>query len=185
MQDFAPTGRREFAAPVFSRACRMIDTDAAIEALATIFEGAPEGAGFVTALGPNGAVRSTMSRDADRIGDFLRRHDRPGGGLYFCVGTLRDSATGRSKPNVGWITGLHADTDYKDHELTPAEILRRINQALLPASLIIETGGGLHTYWLLREAEPATAETVARVEVAYDGWAITSVATLHAPSVRV
>jgi Protein of unknown function (DUF3631)/RepB DNA-primase from phage plasmid len=144
----------------------MIDTDAAIDTLTAIFEGAPEGAVFLTALGPNGAVHSLASRETNRIESFLQRHDRAGVGLYFCVGTLRDGANGRSKNNVGWIAGLHADIDYKDHELGPGEIRQRLDQASLPASLVIETGGGLHCYWLFHEAEAATPEAVARVEAA-------------------
>jgi uncharacterized protein DUF3631/DNA primase RepB-like protein len=144
----------------------MIDTDAAIDTLTAIFEGAPEGAVFLTALGPNGAVHSLASRETDRIESFLQRHDRAGVGLYFCVGTLRDGASGRSKNNVGWIAGLHADIDYKDHDLGPEEIRHRLDQALLPASLVIETGGGVHSYWLFHEAEAATPEMVARVEAA-------------------
>jgi hypothetical protein len=142
----------------------MIDTDAAIDTLTAIFEGAPEGAVFLTALGPNGAVHSLASRETDRIESFLQRHDRAGVGLYFCVGTLRDGASGRSKNNVGWIAGLHADIDYKDHDLGPEEIRHRLDQVLLPASLVIETGGGVHSYWLFHEAEAATPEMVARVE---------------------
>ena len=144
----------------------MIDVDAAIDTLATIFEAAPEGAVFLTALGPNGAVHSLASRETDRIETFLQRHDRVGVGLYFCVGTLRDGGSGRSKNNVGWIAGLHADIDYKDHDLDPDEIQRRLEQTLLPASLVIGTGGGLHCYWLFHEAEAATPEAVARVETA-------------------
>jgi hypothetical protein len=144
----------------------MIDAEAAIDALGTIFEAAPEGIVFLARLGPNGAVRSLMSRESDRIEQFIQRQDQPGTGLYFCVGTLRAGSSGRSKDTVGWITGLHADLDYKDHDLAPAEILRRVEQTLLPASLIVETGGGVHVYWLLHEAEAATPETVTRVEAA-------------------
>jgi DNA primase RepB-like protein len=144
----------------------MIDVDVAIDVLSVIFEGAPEGTVFLTALGPNGAVHSLASRETDRIESFLQRHDRAGVGLYFCVSTLRDGANGRSKNNVGWIAGLHADVDYKDHDLAPEEIQRCLDQILLPASLVIETGGGLHAYWLFHEAETATPETIARVETA-------------------
>src|SRR5262249_59796303 len=84
----------------------------------------------------------------------------------FCVGTLRDGGRGRSKGNVGWIAGLHADIDYKDHDLAPEEIQRRLDQAALPASLVIATGGGLHCYWLLHEAEAATPEAIARIDAA-------------------
>jgi hypothetical protein len=144
----------------------MIDADAAIDALGTIFEAVPEGAVFLAALWPNGAVRSLLSRDSDRIEKFLQRHDQSRAGLYFCVGTLRAGADGRSKDNVAWIAGLHADLDYKDHSLAPAKILQRIDQALLPASLIVETGGGLHCYWLFHEAEAATPGAVTRIEAA-------------------
>jgi Protein of unknown function (DUF3631)/RepB DNA-primase from phage plasmid len=41
-----------------------------------------------------------------------------------------------------------------------------LDQTLLPASLVIGTGGGLHCYWLFHEAEAATPEAVARVETA-------------------
>src|SRR5439155_3340542 len=55
---------------------------------------------------------------------------------------------------------------YKDHDLVPEEITGRLDPTLLPASLVIETGGGLHCYWLFHEAEAATPEAVARVEAA-------------------
>jgi hypothetical protein len=144
----------------------MIDVDAAIDTLATLFEAAPEGDVFLTALGPNGAVHSLAARDCDRVESFLQRHDQAGAGLYFCVGTLRDGGRGRSKQNIGWIAGLHADVDYKDLDLASDEIKQRLDQTLLQASLVIETGGGLHAYWLFHEAEAATPETIARVEAA-------------------
>jgi hypothetical protein len=66
----------------------MIDVDAAIDTLATIFEAAPKGAVFLTALGPNGAVHSLASRETDRIETFLQRHDR--------AGSRRDAHSGRT-----------------------------------------------------------------------------------------
>src|SRR5262249_30541665 len=144
----------------------MLDVDTAIDTLATLFEGAPEGAIFLTALGPGGAVHSLAARETDRVEAFLQRHDQAGAGLYFCVGTLLDGGRGRSKSNVGWIIGLHADVDFKDHDCAPEEIRQRIERALLPASLVIETGGGVHSYWLLHEAATATPEMVARVAAA-------------------
>jgi hypothetical protein len=144
----------------------MIDVDTAIDTLATLFEGAPEGTIFLTALGPNGAVHSLATREVDRVEAFLRRHHQAGVGLYFCVGTLRDGDRGRSKDNVGWIAGLHADLDFKDHDCASEEIRRRLGQTLLPASIIIETGGGLHVYYLSREAEVTTPKTIARIEAA-------------------
>src|SRR5262249_26785239 len=158
--------RRSCGRRLFCGEAHMIDVDAAIDTLATIFEAAPEGAVFLTALGPNGAVHSLASRETDRIETFLQRHDRVGVGLYFCVGTLRDGGSGRSKNNVGWIAGLHADIDYKDHDLAPEEIQRRLDQTPLPASLVVATGGGLHCYWLFHEAEAAAPEAVARIEAA-------------------
>src|SRR5262245_16831827 len=144
----------------------MLDTDTALDALATLFEGAPEGTIFLTALGPNGAVHSLAARETARVESFLQRYDQAETARYFCVSTLRDGARGRSKQNVGWIIGLHADVDFKDHDCAPEEIRQRIGRALLPASLVVETGGGMHCYWIFHEAEVATPETVARVETA-------------------
>src|SRR5215471_1450521 len=109
----------------------MLVVDTAIAPLATIFENSWVGAAVLTALGETGAVHSLASRETDRIETFLQRHDRTGVGLYFCVSTLRDGANGRSKNNVGWIAGLHADVDYKDHDLAPEEIQRRLSATLL------------------------------------------------------
>jgi len=144
----------------------MLDVDTAIDALATLFEGAPGGTIFLTALGPNGAVHSLAARETDRVEAFLQRHDQAGVGLYFCVGTLLDGGRGRGKQNLGWIIGLHADIDFKDHDCAPEEIRQRIGQTLLPASLVVETGGGVHCYWLFHEAEAATPEAIARIEAA-------------------
>jgi Protein of unknown function (DUF3631)/RepB DNA-primase N-terminal domain len=154
------------AGALFFKVSAMLDVDTAIDALATLFEATPEGTIFLTALGPGGAVHSLAARETNRVEAFLQRHDQTGVGLYFCVGTLLDGARGRSKQNVGWIAGLHADVDFKDHDCAPEELQRRLDQALLPASLVIGTGGGLHCYWLFHEAETATPEAVARVEAA-------------------
>jgi hypothetical protein len=154
------------AGALFFKVSAMLDVDTAIDALATLFEGAPEGTIFLTALGPNGAVHSLAARETNRVEAFLQRHEQTGVGLYFCVGTLLDGGRGRNKQNVGWIIGLHADIDFKDHDCAPEEIRHRIERTLLPASLVIETGGGVHSYWLFHEAEAATPEMVARVEAA-------------------
>ena len=139
------------------------DTDQAIEFLGTLFEGCPEGTVWLTSLvlpGRDGEVRSFASRDGDAIADFAARHNHPDRAMYFCPSALQPHAGGRSKETVGWITGLHADIDFKNHDAAPEEILRRLDQAALPASLIVASGGGLHCYWLLREAVAATGETV-------------------------
>jgi hypothetical protein len=107
-----------------------------------------------------------MDREVGQIEDFLRHYDRPDIGLYFCTGTLRIGSNGRRKDTIQTATGLFADIDYKDHELSPAEIVRHLNHALLLPSLVIESGGGLHAYWLFREGETATKEAVTRIEIA-------------------
>ena len=76
----------------------MLDVDTAIGALATLFEGAPEGAIFLTALGPDGAVHSLAARETDRVEAFLQRHDQAGAGLFFCVGTLLMAAAAAARP---------------------------------------------------------------------------------------
>jgi hypothetical protein len=74
----------------------MTDADTGIAALGTIFQGAPEGTVFLTSLGPNGAVRSLMTREAARIEEFLQRQDQPG-----AIFLRRHAARRRQRPKQG------------------------------------------------------------------------------------
>jgi hypothetical protein len=141
------------------------DIDQALEFLAAVFGTTEDGNVWFSSLSPTGDVCSLASRDADDIEGFLVRHNDPDRGSYFCPSALREGAKGRSKDAVQFITGIHADIDFKDHDKPPAEIRRAVDQTALPASIIVESGGGLHCYWLFREGLDATEDNMARAEL--------------------
>jgi hypothetical protein len=100
------------------------DIDQALEFLAAVFGTTEDGNVWFSSLSPTGDVCSLASRDADDIEGFLVRHNDPDRGSYFCPSALREGAKGRSKDAVQFITGIHADIDFKDHDKPPAEIRR-------------------------------------------------------------
>lgn len=141
--------------------------------LAAMF-GEAEGNVFVCAL-PNergGHPEYPLAtRDKTSIEGLLRKRDRAGSAVYFCVGALRrgaaPAAPGRSircKENVASIVTLQADIDLKSVTLTREEIEARLRGLEMPPSVLVWSGRGWHAYWLLNEAVEATPETIAAVE---------------------
>ena len=82
-----------------------------------------------------------LTRNKDTIKAFIKRHDKPGRGLFFCVSTIEGSK--RNKANARECCFLHADIDFKD---TTEEILERVCK-WLPPTIIVRSGNGAHMYW--------------------------------------
>jgi hypothetical protein len=96
----------------------------------------------------SGAERHVVGRDLGRIERFLTREDQPGRGCYFCVSTVEGLA--RNKASARECVFLHVDIDLKDHPAQTANsVVKLLKAAKHPASLIINSGNGIHGYWLL------------------------------------
>ena len=94
---------------------------------------------------------------------FLERH-RGDYNIYFGVATRNSSGT---KEAIREIVTLHADVDFKT---TPRDkALSLIASIPLWPTFIVETGGGFHVYWLLKEMEGKDA--IPRVEAINRGLA--------------
>lgn len=107
--------------------------------------------------------RHVSTRDASVVNGFVRKWDRSGRATYFCVGTVVGPR--RAKDAIGETLGLHMDIDFKsvaEDEATIREVLRN---ARLPPSALVRTGGGLHVYWLFKEAI-STQDNRERIEAA-------------------
>ena len=157
----------------------MTDTAASVEFLTKVFGPTTTCAVFVCSL-PNDrndpnepGEKRLMSRDPEALSRFVGKWDRPGRGLFFCVGTIRDDAqpatpggSPRSKANVAEIGLLNADIDLKDVSIGADEILSRLATLPLPPSFTVRSGNGVHAYWLLNEGIEADADTIERVEAA-------------------
>jgi RecA-family ATPase len=105
--------------------------------------------------GTEGKVHEVFYAD-DNVGraraeKFAQLENKPGRGVYDCIGTLRDGAKSRSKDTVAELACLIADLDLKNIVESRDIILRRLQQLLLTPSEIRDSGFGLHAIWHLKE----------------------------------
>jgi len=108
--------------------------------------------------------RHVTTRLPSHITSFAAKWDRPKRGLFFCVGTVQPG-TKRSKEYIVETIGLHADIDFKNVEGDPKrdEVVRKLEYLRLRPSVVVFSGGGLHAYWLFKEALP-TQGNIERIE---------------------
>ncbi|WP_440642076.1 AAA family ATPase [Bradyrhizobium sp. PUT101] len=109
--------------------------------------------------------RSARTNVGSRIRSFIDKWDRPGRALYFCTGIVERDAK-REKANIVQTVGLHADIDFKDIDDTRADVERKLSTRLrYPPSILVFSGGGVHAYWLFKEALDTQAN-IERIESA-------------------
>ena len=89
--------------------------------------------------------------DIQRIDRFIARTASEQMAAYFGV-ALRTPQAARDKKGSGaycqMLTALFVDADFK--HLGEVETRRRLADFPIPPSIIVNSGGGLHPYWLLR-----------------------------------
>jgi hypothetical protein len=76
------------------------------------------------------------------LGDHLREN------LFFGAGTRHDATSGTLE-NCVELPALFGDFDFKDHP--EQDVRKALAEFPLPPSIIVNSGGGLHAYWLLNE----------------------------------
>ena len=86
-----------------------------------------------------------------RIDRFIKETTARRMAAYFGV-ALRTPASAKDRkgdaPHCQTLTALFVDADFK--HLGEVETRRRLADFPIPASIIVNSGGGLHPYWLLR-----------------------------------
>ena len=97
---------------------------------------------------------------------FAKQEDRPGYGVYYCVGTLKERR--RIKENVIALASIHSDLDLRSIEESGEEVLRVLNELMLPPTEIRDSGRGLHAVWKLKEPV-VDEEGLAQVEAIQRG----------------
>jgi len=103
----------------------------------------------------------------DGLADFVQaqRHEN----IYVGIATRRDQRSGTLE-NCLQLGALYADMDFK--MLAERECRARLERFPFPPSLVVQTGGGFHVYWLLREAlelpgeEPIARDALRRLAIA-------------------
>lgn len=110
--------------------------------------------------------RHMHTRLPSHVMSFMQKYDKPGRGLFFCMGTLPAGAK-RNKNNIAETIGLHADIDFKDVDLgyTREQIVRKLQFLQYPPTAIVSSGNGLHCYWLFNEPME-TQPNIERIEAA-------------------
>lgn len=92
-------------------------------------------------LNDRAALLNTLQRLSDTNG--------MGWGAYFAVGLRRPGLTRWKRGGAADVVALPAFFTDIDHPTDTA--LTKLGQASLPPSVIVDSGGGIHAYWLLDE----------------------------------
>jgi hypothetical protein len=108
--------------------------------------------------------RHVATREPVHIEAFLRKWDRRDRALYFAVATVKPGSITRSKATLAELNGLHVDIDAKSITIDIEEAEQKLREVMHLPSKVVASGGGLHGYWLFKEALPATPENIGRIE---------------------
>ena len=85
-----------------------------------------------------------------------RRFDAGGVTNYYALATYADPEGGRKAVNTLQLQSLWLDIDYKQYESREDANadLDRVSELVGPPSIIVDSGGGIHAYWVLRRPMP-------------------------------
>ncbi|MCA1452166.1 hypothetical protein I6F35_02915 [Bradyrhizobium sp. BRP22] len=108
--------------------------------------------------------RHVATRTPSHITAFAAKWDRAKRGLFFCAGTVK-AGMRRAKENIVETPGLFVDIDFKNITETRDEVVRQLAKLRYPPTAVVASGGGLHCYWLFKEAFD-TQSDIERIESA-------------------
>ncbi|EQB03902.1 phage/plasmid primase, P4 family [Sphingobium sp. HDIP04] len=106
----------------------------------------------------NPGAESLITRDSDALRDFCRRKDVDGIGVYFGACTRRRDADNGSAANAMTAPALWVDIDCVKQGLGGQQVIDALEFLPHRPTLIINSGGGLHAYWMLEEAVDLAAD---------------------------
>jgi len=105
--------------------------------------------------GTKGAIRELFYPDNPegraRAEKFAQHENKPGRGVYDCIGRLQDGARSRCKDTVADLDQIVADLDLKNITQRRDAVLQCVKGLVLPPSEIRDSGFGLHLIWHLKE----------------------------------
>lgn len=106
----------------------------------------------------DGPTRPLFTRDMDMITAHCSRWDGDGRGMFFGVCTrITGSHTGR-RVDLAECPALWVDIDTMKMGLDKEAVVAALRPLPFPPSVIVDSGGGLHAYWLLNEAIDVSAD---------------------------
>ena len=106
----------------------------------------------------DGPARPLFTRDTEMITAHCARWDTDGRGMFFGVCTrITGSHTGR-RVDLAECPALWADIDTRKMDLDRNAVAAALRSLPFAPSVIVDSGGGLHAYWLLSEAIDVRAD---------------------------
>lgn len=128
--------------------------DIATDFLASFFRDVTEHAVELRSLtnDRSGPPKPLFTRDPEMIEAHCRRFDVPDRGMYFGVCTRLLGASQGRRADLAECRALWSDIDCLKDGIDKAEAIAAVKSLPIPPSVIIDSGGGLHLYWLLIEA---------------------------------
>lgn len=109
-----------------------------------------------------GEAPSVFSRDETVLQSFCRRKDDIGYGMYFGTCTRRIGVSSGKAENVVECPALWVDIDCAKQGLAGDETIKALEYLPFPPTIIINSGGGLHAYWMLEDAIDVSPASDAR-----------------------
>jgi hypothetical protein len=94
--------------------------------------------------------------DPAKADAFTAQWNKPGIGIYDCIGALQDDAKSRCKDTVAELDRIVCDLDLKNISQPRDKVIEVAKNLLLEPSEIRDSGHGLHGVWMLKE--PLTDE---------------------------
>lgn len=99
----------------------------------------------------SGGARSLLGSDDDLTRAHCTTWDKPGWGVFFgCCTRLRGRPTG-SRADLAELVALWCDIDCYKQGLSKEDVVQALKSSPIPPTVIVDSGGGIHAYWLLRE----------------------------------
>ena len=122
----------------------------------------PEGVYFSGVKTKHGVwIDKTPHETIEGLRAHLVEADRSGGEAFFAVASFSSNADGRTIENVRALRALRTEIDFgqQGHASPGYATIEEARSALrdfcatvgLPSPMVVESGGGLHAYWPLRE----------------------------------
>ena len=99
--------------------------------------------------GPN---RPLFGRDMPLVEDHCKRRDGTGRAMYFGVCTRTIGSSSGARTDLAECPALWAEVDTRKLGLDKETVRKAVVSLPHPPSVVIDSGGGLHFYWLLTEA---------------------------------
>ncbi len=99
--------------------------------------------------GPN---RPLFGRDMPLVEDHCKRWDGTGRAMYFGVCTRAIGSSSGARTDLAECPALWAEVDTRKLGLDKETVRKAVVSLPHPPSVVIDSGGGLHFYWLLTEA---------------------------------